>query len=24
VIVDRPQDVVCLLGPKHRYRILEE
>jgi hypothetical protein len=24
VIVDRPQDVVCMLGPKHRYRIVEE
>ncbi len=24
VIVDPPQDVVCMLGPKHRYRIVEE
>jgi hypothetical protein len=23
VIVDRPQDVVCLLGQRHRYEILE-
>jgi hypothetical protein len=23
VIVDRPQDVVCLLGQRHRYRIVE-
>jgi len=24
VIVDRPQDVVCLLGAKHRYVIVEQ
>jgi hypothetical protein len=23
VIVDRPQDVVCLLGQRHRYRIVQ-
>jgi hypothetical protein len=23
VIVDRPQDIVCLLGQRHRYRIVE-
>ena len=24
VIVDRPQDVVCMLGQKHRYVVLED
>jgi hypothetical protein len=24
LIVDRPQDIVCLLGQRHRYRIVQE
>lgn len=24
LIVDRPKDIICMLGPKHRYEIVED